>query len=158
MAPGELHPEPAPPRDGRPLSPELPPESEPRTPAHVKSTGGRGRRILWGTSGLALMLAGAGAGAWFLWGGEDDLQGPGVYHGFGVVVEVVPAPSQLDATRPVVVLRHEPIKDLMDEGMTHPFLVRSERLLRGITPGTRVRFTLKDTPGALLVVRLEKNL
>jgi hypothetical protein len=106
--------------------------------------------------GAGLGVLAVGAAAWFLWLRPDDLRGPGVYHGSGVVLAVLPAPSPLDATRPVVVLRHEPIKDLMDEGMTHPFLVRSGRLLQGISPGTHVRFTLKDTPGALLVVRMER--
>jgi Cu/Ag efflux protein CusF len=78
-----------------------------------------------------------------------------VYHGTGLVLAVLRAPSPLDAKRPVIVLRHDPIPELMDKGMTHPFIVRSKELLQGIGPGMAVRFTLKDTPGALLVVRLE---
>jgi hypothetical protein len=101
------------------------------------------------------LAAGAAAGAWFLWLRSEDLSGPGVYHGTGLVLAVLPAPSPLDAKRPVIILRHEPIPELMDKSMTHPFIVRSEKLLQGIAPGTPVRFTLKDTPGALLVVRLE---
>ncbi len=82
------------------------------------------------------------------------MTGPGIYHGTGVVLAVLPAPSPFDPERPVVILQHDPIPDLMDKAMTHPFVVHSQKLLRGIVPGTRVQFTLKDTPGALLVVRL----
>lgn len=149
MAPGELHPEPAgPPRGSEPIA------------ANGESTevsggiGSRRRRLL--ALGLALVVLAAGAGSWLLWPGAEDLSGPGVYHGTGLVLAVLPAPSPLDATRPVIILRHDPIEALMEKGMTHPFVVRSEELLRGIGPGTPVRFTLKDTPGTLLVVRLEK--
>jgi Cu/Ag efflux protein CusF len=113
----------------------------------------RRRRFLLLGAGLAVLAA--AAGAWLLWLRPEDLSGPGVYQGTGVVLAVLPAPSPFDAKRPVIVLRHDPIPDLMDKGMTHPFIVRSEKLLRGIGPGMQVRFTLKDTPGALLVVRLQ---
>jgi hypothetical protein len=39
--------------------------------------------------------------------------------------------------------------------MTHPFVVHSGELPRGVPPVSLVRLTLRDTPRALLVVRLE---
>jgi Cu/Ag efflux protein CusF len=111
------------------------------------------RRLL--LAGAAVAVLAAGAAAWFLLLPQEDFTVPGVYHGTGMVLAVLPAPSPLDAKRPVIILRHEPIPELMDKGMTHPFIVGSEKLLRDIGPGMQVRFTLKDTPGALLVVRLE---
>ena len=65
---------------------------------------------------------------------------------------MLPAPSTLHATRPVVVLRHDPIVGLMDEGMEMPFIVASTDLFDGLHPGDRVAFGLKNTPDALLVV------
>ena len=105
--------------------------------------------------GAVLAVLASGAAAWFLLLRQEDFSGPGVYHGSGMVLAVLPAPSALDAERPAIILQHDPIPDLMDKGMVHPFLVRWPKVLRGIPAGTRVRFTLKDTPGALLVVHLE---
>jgi Cu/Ag efflux protein CusF len=120
----------------------------------VRTEGGlRRRRFLLLGAGLAALAA--GAGAWFLWLRPEDLSGPGMYHGTGVVLAVLAAPSPFDAKRPVIVLRHDAIPGLMEKSMTHPFVIRSAKLLRGIGLGSPVRFTLKDTPGALLVVRLE---
>lgn len=55
-----------------------------------------------------------------------------------------------------VVIRHETIPGLM-EGHSMDFFVESRALLDGIKPGDRVRFRLKSTPNALLVVSLEKR-
>ena len=77
------------------------------------------------------------------------------WRGTGIVLKMLPAPSELHATRPVIVLQHDPIPGLMEEAMTMPFIVASEALFRGLQPGERVRFGLKDTPGALLVISLE---
>ena len=120
----------------------------------------RRRRVLRLASSFLAGGAIVGAIAWWIGRGArrehaDALYGPGIYHGFGTVVGLMPAPSPLHATRPAVILRHEAIPDLMEQGMTHPFLVESEALLRDIRPGARVEFTLRDTPGALLVVRLK---
>ncbi len=150
MAPGELRQEPAAPGNGDPLALARSADGGPAPSA--TATARRGRRV--GLAAAALALTAAGLGGYTLWRGQEDLTGQGVYHGTGMVLAVLPAPSQLDAERPVGILQHDPIPELMDKRMTHPFLVRSQRLLRGIAPGTRVRFTLKDTPGALLVVRL----
>ncbi len=148
MAPGELHPEPAAADRAAVGSP---------TPslADEKAPGAPGRRRQLLGLGLVFVLLLAGTAAWLLWQRQEDLTGPGVYQGTGMVLAVIAAPSPLDPERPIIILQHEPIPDLMDKGMTHPFLVRSPRLLRGIAPGAHVRFTLKDTPGALLVVHLE---
>lgn len=78
------------------------------------------------------------------------------WRGVGVVVALLPAPSSLHATRPVVVLDHEPIHGLMEERMSMPFIAASADLFRGLKAGDRVAFALAETPDALLVVGLEK--
>lgn len=79
------------------------------------------------------------------------------WRGTGVVMGVLPPPSHLHSTRPVIVIRHEPIRGLMDERMTMPFIAASADLFRGVKPGDRVSFALADTPDALLVVSLERQ-
>jgi Copper binding periplasmic protein CusF len=81
---------------------------------------------------------------------------PPRWRGVGVVVALLPAPSSLHATRPVVVLDHEPIHGLMEERMSMPFIAASAELFRGLKAGDRVAFALAETPDALLVVSLEK--
>jgi Copper binding periplasmic protein CusF len=81
---------------------------------------------------------------------------PPRWRGIGVVVALLPAPSSLHATRPVVVLDHEPIHGLMEERMSMPFIAASADLFRGLKAGDRVAFALAETPDALLVVSLEK--
>jgi len=81
---------------------------------------------------------------------------PARWRGHGVVVALLPAPSSLHATRPVVVLDHEPIAGLMEERMSMPFIAASADLFRGIAVGDRVAFALAETPDALLVVSLER--
>jgi Cu/Ag efflux protein CusF len=83
-------------------------------------------------------------------------QAPVEYRGTGVVVALMPAPSSLHATRPVIVLQHEPIPGLMDEEMSMPFVASSPDLFRNLKPGDRVIFVLRDTPGALLVISLQR--
>jgi Cu/Ag efflux protein CusF len=67
----------------------------------------------------------------------------------GIVRLVQPGPG-------VVWLTHGDIPGLM-EGMTMPFEAASGRLLAGLSPGDRVRFTLKQQDGRLLVVAIEKE-
>jgi Cu/Ag efflux protein CusF len=69
---------------------------------------------------------------------------------------VMPAPSSLHATRPVVVIHHQPIAGLMDDEMSMPFIVASAELLRDLRAGDRIAFGLKETPDALLVVTIER--
>jgi Cu/Ag efflux protein CusF len=78
------------------------------------------------------------------------------YQGTGVVVALIPAPSSLHATRPVIIIHHDPIPPLMPEEMDMPFLVASPALLANLRAGDRITFALKDTPDALLVVAIER--
>jgi Cu/Ag efflux protein CusF len=78
------------------------------------------------------------------------------YRGTGVVMAVLPPPSHLHATRPVIVIEHEPIAGLMDERMSMPFIAASTALFQGLGPGDRIAFGLKDTPGALLVISVDR--
>ena len=78
------------------------------------------------------------------------------WRGTGVVLKLLPPPSDLHATRPVIVLRHEPIPGLMEESMTMPFIAASTALFRDVRVGERVSFGLKETPDALLVISLQK--
>lgn len=77
------------------------------------------------------------------------------WRGTGVILKLLPPPSDLHATRPVIVLQHEPIPGLMDEAMTMPFIAASAALFRGHHAGERVRFGLKDTADALLVISID---
>src|SRR5207249_3345880 len=81
---------------------------------------------------------------------------PARWRGTGVVVAVLPAPSSLHATRPVIVLDHQPIAGLMEQRMSMPFIAASADLFRGIKAGDHVAFALAETPDALLVVSLER--
>src|SRR5712692_167497 len=76
------------------------------------------------------------------------------YRGRGVVLAMLPPPSDLHATRPVIVIEHEPIAGLMDEKMSMPFIAASTALFQGLRKGDRIAFGLKDTPDALLVVAI----
>ena len=73
-----------------------------------------------------------------------------------MIVGLYPPPSTLHATRPVVVVRHDPIAGLMDETMEHPFIAASTKLFEGLKPGDRVAFDMKTTKDALLVVALTR--
>ena len=79
------------------------------------------------------------------------------YRGTGVVEALLRPPSHLHATRPVIVIRHDPIPPLMNEEMSMPFIAASTALLEGLRPGDRIRFGLQDTPDALLVVTVERH-
>jgi Cu/Ag efflux protein CusF len=79
------------------------------------------------------------------------------WRGTGVVLAVLPPPSDLHATRPVIVIRHEAIPGLMAEAMTMPFLVASTALFEGIRAGDHIAFALKEVPDALLVVSIERR-
>jgi len=78
------------------------------------------------------------------------------YRGTGVVLAILPPPSNLHATRPVIVIDHDPIEGLMAENMSMPFIAASTGLFQGLTPGDRITFGLKDTPDALLVIVVER--
>jgi hypothetical protein len=78
------------------------------------------------------------------------------WRGRGTVVAVLPPPSSLHATRPVIIIHHEPIHGLMEETMDMPFIAASTELFQGLRAGDRIAFALRDTPGALLVVAIER--
>ncbi|HEX9900449.1 MAG TPA: copper-binding protein [Candidatus Methylomirabilis sp.] len=78
------------------------------------------------------------------------------YLGTGVVVSLLPPPSTLHATRPVIIIHHDPVPGLMEEAMSMPFIAASTKLFEGLRPGDRIAFGLKTTPEALLVVSLER--
>ena len=101
---------------------------------------------------LGLLLAGGLVGVWV----RSRVATPHPdYLGTGVVVALLPPPSTLHATRPVIIIRHDPIPGLMDESMSMPFVAASASLLEGVHPGDRIAFGLKGAPGALLVVSVE---
>ena len=84
---------------------------------------------------------------------------PGVPHewrGDGVVLAVLPPPSDLHPTQPVIVIQHQAIAGLMDEAMAMPFLVASTSLFEGLKAGDRISFVLREVPNALLVVAIER--
>jgi Copper binding periplasmic protein CusF len=97
-----------------------------------------------------LLVAGTAAGQSVRSGVKPD------YRGRGVVLAMLPPPSDLHATRPVIVIEHEPIAGLMDEKMSMPFIAASTALFQGLHKGDRIAFGLKDTPDALLVVLIER--
>jgi copper binding protein CusF len=76
--------------------------------------------------------------------------------GTGVVVALLPPPSSLHATRPVIVIHHDPLLPLMPEAMEMPFLAASTALFANVRAGDRIVFTLRETPDALLVVAIER--
>ena len=78
------------------------------------------------------------------------------WRGTGTVVALMPPPSPLHPTQPVIVLKHEPIPGLMEEGMFMPFLVATPGLLDKVQVGDRVTFSLRETADALLLVAIER--
>lgn len=98
-----------------------------------------------------VLLAGA------VWAGVRWWSGPAAdYRGTGSVVATLPAPSALHATRPVIIIQHDPIPDLMDEAMAMPFIAASAELFESLEPGDRIAFGLQATPDALLVVWIKR--
>ena len=56
----------------------------------------------------------------------------------------------------MIVIDHDPIVGLMNEKMSMPFIAASTDLFGDLKVGDRIAFGLKDTPGALLVVTVER--
>jgi Cu/Ag efflux protein CusF len=79
-----------------------------------------------------------------------------LWHGTGVVLALLPPPSDLHATRPVIVIQHGPIPGLMEKSMAMPFIAASTTLLEGLRPGDNVAFTLEDVPDALLLISIQR--
>lgn len=88
---------------------------------------------------------------------RDSRSRGGDWEGTGVVLALMPPPSDLHATRPVILIQHDPIRGLMAESMSMPFIAASTDLFRGIHVGDRIAFGLKETPGALLVISIERS-
>jgi Cu/Ag efflux protein CusF len=109
-----------------------------------------------GVVGLAVWLVVSGGAAVEGLQAASDATSKPDYQGTGVVVGLHPPPSSLHATRPVVVLHHDPIVGLMDETMSMPFIATSTKLFKGLKPGDRVEFGLKSTEDALLVISLRR--
>jgi hypothetical protein len=82
---------------------------------------------------------------------------PRDWRGNGVVLAVLPPPSTLHPTQPVIVIQHEAIPGLMEEAMAMPFLVASTSLFEGLKTGDRIGFVLRDVPESLLVVAIERR-
>jgi hypothetical protein len=78
------------------------------------------------------------------------------WRGTGIVLALLRPPSDLHATRPVIVIRHEAISGLMESPMSMPFFVASAALFEGLRAGDRIAFGLKDVPDALLVISIER--
>jgi hypothetical protein len=78
------------------------------------------------------------------------------WRGTGVILALLPPPSSLHATRPVIVIEHEPIVGLMSEGMSMPFIAAATELFQGLKVGDRIAFGLKDTSDALLVIQIRR--
>ena len=74
-----------------------------------------------------------------------------------MVLAVLPPPSTLHPTQPVIVIQHEAIPGLMEEAMAMPFLVASASLFEGLKTGDRIAFVLRDVPESLLVVAIERR-
>lgn len=88
--------------------------------------------------------------------GDDRTPAPPEFRGTGVIVALLPPPSSLHASRPVIVIHHDPLVPLMPERMEMPFLAASTALFADFRVGDRIVFTLRDTPDALLVVGIER--
>jgi len=79
------------------------------------------------------------------------------WRGTGIIQALLPPPSSLHATRPVIVIEHEPIPGLMAEKMSMPFIAASTDLFRGFKVGDRISFGLKETSDALLVIVIQPD-
>lgn len=119
---------------------------------------------LWKVVLLVDLALALGLGAGYLWWARETRQlrdevaalrqaaaprATGSWTADGIVRLVQPGPG-------VVWLTHGDIPGLMP-GMTMPFEAASARLLDGLAPGDRVRFTLRQSAGRLLVVAIEKE-
>ena len=78
------------------------------------------------------------------------------YRTTGTVLALLPPPSSLHATRPVIIIEHEPIAGLMNESMSMPFIAASSELFQGLKVGDRISFGMKDTSDALLVIEIHR--
>jgi len=94
---------------------------------------------------LCLLLVVVIAGAWLGWRSLRPVKG--VYRTGAVIQEIW--------GKDLVLLKHDSIPGLMDESMSMAFFVESPEMLSGVKPGDRFRITLKETPGKLLIIKME---
>ena len=105
---------------------------------------------------MALCLLALASGARLAW--PQATGAPRVdYRGTGVVQALLPPPSDLHKTRPVIVIFHDPVPGLMAEAMSMPFIAASTALFRDLHPGDRIAFGMQETPDALLVVTIDRR-
>ena len=113
-------------------------------------------RLLARSLVLAFAFLALSSGAWLAW--SQWVAGPRVdYRGTGVIQAILPPPSDLHRTRPVIVIFHDPVPTLMAESMSMPFIAASTDLFRGLRVGDRIAFGMQETPDALLVVTIERR-
>jgi Cu/Ag efflux protein CusF len=119
---------------------------------------------LWKVVVLLNIALGAGIGLGYLrWAREvrslrDEVarlrveatpRGPASWTVRGIVRSVIP-------TRAAIFLTHEAVPGVMD-AMTMGFEAENPKLLDGLTPGDRVRFTIQRNGERLLVIAIEKE-
>ena len=94
------------------------------------------------------LLAAFAAGIWGSY--REVFPGKGLHRVTGVVQ------SRVGDT--MILVRHDAVPGLMEEMASMTFLTESKALLdrAALQPGDRVRFTIRQTPDALLVVEIEK--
>ena len=96
--------------------------------------------------GVVVVLLALGGGLWVTV--KAITPEKGVYRTNAVIQEIW--------AKDLVLVKHEPIPGLMDESMSMAFFVQSPKMLEGVKSGDRFRITLKETPGKLLIVKMER--
>src|SRR5260370_28368023 len=64
------------------------------------------------------------------------------WRGPGTVVAVLPPPSSLHATRPVIIIHHAPIHRLTEAALDMPFIAPPPRPSAGLPPGPPIPLRL----------------
>ena len=62
---------------------------------------------------------------------------------------------KLDVVRGKVTLKHEPIQSIQMEAMTMPFKVKDAAQLNALKVGDKVRFTVVENDGELIIQQIE---
>lgn len=95
-----------------------------------------------------VLLVGLGAGIWGTL--KAVMPEKGVYRVTGVFTE--------RWGQTMILVKHDPVPGLMDSMDFMSFFVESKELLdqAALTPGDRIRFTIRQIPDRLLIVKIEK--